>query len=96
MSAEDDESLYEQDGEAAREIAKYLPFFPFKGIPRFYDIGAFLYEPHVFQRIVDIFVSRYRKIEVDVIAGYASHYLLLSGWVRRAWALSSSTPLSSS
>jgi hypothetical protein len=69
MSADDEESLYEQDGAAAREIAKYLPFFPFKGIPRFYDIGAFLYEPHVFQRIVDIFVSRYRKIEVDVIAG---------------------------
>lgn len=31
---------YQQDGQEAREIAKYLPFFPFKGIPRFYDIGA--------------------------------------------------------
>jgi len=30
---------YEQDGEEAKEIAKYLPYFPFKGIPRFYDIG---------------------------------------------------------
>jgi adenine phosphoribosyltransferase len=79
MSDDDDESLYEQDGEAAREIAKYLPFFPFKGIPRFYDIGAFLYEPHVFQRIVDIFVSRYRKIEVDVIAGYVTQHLSIRG-----------------
>lgn len=70
MSDDEDDRVYEQDGEAAQEIAKYLPFFPFKGIPRFYDIGAFLYHPHVFQRIVDIFVSRYRKMTVDVIAGY--------------------------
>ena len=31
---------YEQDGEEAREIAKHLPYYPFKGIPRFYDIGT--------------------------------------------------------
>ena len=61
---------YQQDGDEAKEIAKYLPYFPFKGIPRFYDIGGFLYEPDVFQRIVDIFVDRYREIGVDVIAGY--------------------------
>ena len=34
---------YAQDGDEAKEIAEYLPYFPFKGIPRFYDIGAFLY-----------------------------------------------------
>ena len=34
---------YTQDGDEAKEIAQYLPYFPFKGIPRFYDIGAFLY-----------------------------------------------------
>ena len=62
-------SLYEQDGTEARQIAQYLPYFPFKGIPRFYDIGGFLYEPAVFRRIVDIFVHRYRDMKVDVIAG---------------------------
>lgn len=61
--------LYEQDGDEARQIAQYLPYFPFKGIPRFYDIGGFLYEPAVFRRIVDIFVHRYRDMAVDVIAG---------------------------
>jgi adenine phosphoribosyltransferase len=60
---------YTQDGEEAKEIAKYLPYFPFKGIPRFYDIGGFLYNPHVFQQIVDIFVHRYSEIGIDVIAG---------------------------
>lgn len=60
---------YEQDGEEAREIAKYLPYFPFKGIPRFYDIGGFLAEPEVFQKIVDIFVQRYEEIGIDSVAG---------------------------
>lgn len=60
---------YEQDGEEAREIAKYLPYFPFKGIPRFYDIGGFLEKPDVFQQIVDIFVKRYAEIGIDSVAG---------------------------
>jgi hypothetical protein len=61
---------YEQDGAEAREIAAYLPYFPFKGIDRFYDIGGFLYEPAVFRRIVNIFADRYREIGIDVVAGY--------------------------
>jgi hypothetical protein len=60
---------YETDGPEAAEIAKYLPYFPFKGISRFYDIGGFLNEPAVFQRIVNIFVDRYDEIGIDVIAG---------------------------
>ena len=60
---------YEQDGPEAREIAKYLPYFPFKGIDRFYDIGGFLFHPEIFQRIINIFADRYREIGIDVIAG---------------------------
>ena len=60
---------YKQDGEEAKEIAKYLPYFPFKGIDRFYDIGGFLAEPKVFQKIVDIFVDRYEAIGIDCVAG---------------------------
>jgi adenine/guanine phosphoribosyltransferase-like PRPP-binding protein len=65
-------SNYEQDGPEAREIAKHIPYFPFKGIPRFYDIGGFLAKPPVFQKIVDIFVHRYREIGIDSVAGYVS------------------------
>ena len=46
-----------------------VPYFPFKGIPRFYDIGGFLARPEVFQRIVDIFVARYAGLEIDSVAG---------------------------
>eukprot|EP00978_Attheya_sp_CCMP212_P015540 scaffold40038_cov40-Attheya_sp.AAC.2 len=77
LATKETTSKYEQDGEAAREIAKYLPYFPFKGIPRFYDIGGFLYEPLVFQRIVDIFVARYEEIGIDSIAGLDARGFIL-------------------
>ena len=62
-------TTYEQDGPEAKAIAKFLPYFPFKGIPRFYDIGGFLAAPEVFQNIVDIFASRYADIGIDSVAG---------------------------
>jgi hypothetical protein len=60
---------YVQDGPEAREIARVIPYFPFKNIPRFYDIGGFLSKPEVFQRIVDIFAARYSGIGIDSVAG---------------------------
>lgn len=74
---DDDDDRYAQDGPAAREIAKYLPYFPFKGIPRFYDIGGFLYEPDIFQKIVDIFAARYRSLDINVIAGLDARGFIL-------------------
>lgn len=62
-------TTYEQDGEEAKQIAQYLPYFPFKGIPKFYDIGGFLENPQIFQQIIDIFASRYDSIGIDSIAG---------------------------
>ena len=62
-------ATYEQDGPEAREIAKVIPYFPFKGIPRFYDIGGFLNKPAVFARIVEIFAARYADIGIDAVAG---------------------------
>lgn len=62
--------VYEQDGEEAREIAKVIPYFPFKGIPRFYDIGGFLSKPGEKENkkdgsVVmpfDLFIMRYYKM----------------------------------
>jgi len=68
-TCEDKKKEYHQDGEDAKQIAKYLPYFPFKGIPRFYDIGGFLAEPEIFQKIIDIFASRYGEIGIDSVAG---------------------------
>jgi adenine phosphoribosyltransferase len=70
-------SQYAQDGPEAKEIAKYMPYFPFKGIPRFYDIGGFLCEPEVFQKTVDIFVERYKTLDIDLIAGLDARGFIL-------------------
>jgi len=68
---------YAQDGPEARSLAKYLPYYPFKGIPRFYDIGGFLANPAAFQQIVDIFASRYAEIGIDSIAGLDARGFIL-------------------
>jgi len=68
---------YAQDGPEAKEISQYLPYFPFKGIDRFYDIGGFLYEPAIFQKVVDIFVDRYNEIGIDAVAGLDARGFIL-------------------
>lgn len=71
------DSLYAQDGPEAREIASVVPYFPFKGIERFYDIGGFLQRPDVFQKIVNIFADRYASLEVDSIGGLDARGFIL-------------------
>jgi hypothetical protein len=61
---------YEQNGPEAQRIAAVIPYFPFKGIPRFYDIGGFLARPDLLQLVIDIFASRYESMEIDSILGY--------------------------
>ena len=58
---------YTQDGEVAKEIASVTPYYPFKKIPRFYDIGGFLAHPEIFQKVVDAYVERYRGMDIDSI-----------------------------
>lgn len=68
LSAEK-QNKYKQDGPEAAEIASVIPYYPFKGIPRFYDIGGFLARPDIFQKIVDIFVDRYSELKIDAVGG---------------------------
>lgn len=60
---------YSPNGPVARRIASVTPYFPFKGIERFYDIGGFLKDPEAFQLAIDVFAERYRNIEIDSICG---------------------------
>jgi hypothetical protein len=67
------------DRPEAKEIAAVIPWFPFKGVPRFYDIGGFLAQPEIFQKVVDIFAKRY----VLVFVGSASLVACLTLTVER-------------
>ena len=70
-------SEYEQDGEAARRIAAVIPYYPFKGIPRFYDIGGFLQRPDIFQEVIDILAARYKDMKIDSIGGFDARGFIL-------------------
>lgn len=60
---------YTQDGPVAQRIASVTPYFPFKGIDRFYDIGGFLKDPEAFALVVEVLVERYRDADIDSVCG---------------------------
>mmetsp|Transcript_1040 Transcript_1040/g.1673 ORF Transcript_1040/g.1673 Transcript_1040/m.1673 type:complete len:232 (-) Transcript_1040:975-1670(-) len=55
--------------EAKKMIAAVTPYFAFKGIDRFYDIGGFLKYPEVFHVAIQAFVEHYKDMEIDSICG---------------------------
>ena len=61
---------YAQDGPVAQKIAAVIPYYPFKGIPRFYDINGFTQRPEIFQLVIDVFVARYKEMGVTSIGGF--------------------------
>ena len=71
------DSMYDQDGPIAQEIASVTPYYPFKAIPRFYDIGGFLAHPQIFQKVVDAYVQRYKDLNVDSIGGFDARGFVL-------------------
>jgi len=60
---------FTQDGPEAQRIASVIPYYPFHGVPRFYDISGMTHNPEAFQLCIDIFVRRYSTLGVDAIAG---------------------------
>ena len=47
-------SELKRDGPVARFIASTIPYYPFKGIDRFYDVGGMLMEPDAFECAVRV------------------------------------------
>ncbi|KAJ8612142.1 hypothetical protein CTAYLR_002454 [Chrysophaeum taylorii] len=60
---------YVADGPIAKRIARVTPYFPFKGIPRFYDIGGFLKDPEAFALVIEVLANRYAAERIDSICG---------------------------
>ena len=53
---------YTQDGPEAQRIASVIPYYPFHGVDRFYDISGMLQDPEAFQLCVDVFTKRYAAL----------------------------------
>ena len=58
-------------------IASVIPYYPFKGIDRFYDIQGLLNHPDLFQSTIDVFVERYRGLAIDRIGGFDARGFVL-------------------
>ena len=71
------EHEYKQDGPEALAIAAVIPYYPFHGVPRFYDISGMTHNPEIFQLCIDVFVRRYRQLGVDCIAGLDARGFIL-------------------
>ena len=68
----------------AKTIAASIPFYPFKGIERFYDIQGFLSEPILFKHIVNVLTARYRaKGVTKVCVGGGKGVRCVFGLLRR-------------
>lgn len=65
------------NGATAKRIASVTPYFPFKGLDRFVDIGGFLRNPEMFQLAIDVFVERYRKVEITSVTGFDARGFVL-------------------
>merc|ERR1711957_1028773 len=59
------------------EMPAVMPYYPFKKIPFFYDIGGFLKHPEIFQKVIDAYVDRYRNMEIDSIGGFDARGFVL-------------------
>ena len=68
---------YTQDGPVAKKIAAVIPYYKFKGIPRFYDINGFLMNPEIFQLVVDTFAQRYKNADITSIGGFDARGFVL-------------------
>lgn len=68
---------YRQDGPEAQAIAAVIPYYPFHGVDRFYDISGMTHNPEAFQACIDIFVKRYIPMQFDAIAGLDARGFIL-------------------
>jgi len=68
---------YKQDGPEARRIASVIPYYPYHGVDKFYDITGMLKDPVAFQLCIDVFVKRYTDLNIDCIAGLDARGFIL-------------------
>jgi len=66
------------DGPLAKEIAKVIPYFPYKKLDRFYDIGGVLKHPKLFNAMCSVMAKRYRKLGVTKILGFEARGFLFT------------------
>ncbi|CAE8633699.1 unnamed protein product, partial [Polarella glacialis] len=60
------------------EIAKVIPYFPYKKLDRFSDIGGILKHPKLFDAMCSVMAKRYRKLGATKILGFEARGCLFT------------------
>mmetsp|Transcript_35819 Transcript_35819/g.65024 ORF Transcript_35819/g.65024 Transcript_35819/m.65024 type:complete len:337 (-) Transcript_35819:274-1284(-) len=68
----------ETDGPLAKEIAAIIPYYPYKKLDRFYDVGGLLAHPKLFNAMCAVMAKRYRKLGVTKILGFEARGFLFT------------------
>lgn len=66
------------DGPLAKEIAAVIPWFPYKKLPKFFDIQGLLRHPKLFNAMCAVMAKRYRKMGVTKIAAFEARGFVFS------------------
>merc|ERR1719188_1503583 len=66
------------DGPLAKDIAKVIPYFPYKGLDKFYDMQGLLQHPKLFNAACAVMAKRYRKMGVTKLAAFEARGFIFS------------------
>ncbi|KAG5192964.1 phosphoribosyltransferase-like protein [Tribonema minus] len=68
---------YVPDGPDAQRIAAVIPYYRFKSIDRFYDVGGLVGDVEMFQLCIQILTHRYSGMDIDCVGGLDARGFLL-------------------
>lgn len=60
------------------EVAAALPYYPFKGIDRFYDVQGLLNKPHLFEQMCDMLAARCAELGITKIVAFEARGFLFT------------------
>lgn len=66
------------DGPLAKEVAAVIPYFPYKGLEKFYDVQGLLNHPTLFNAVCAVMAKRLRNQGVTKVAGFHARGYLFS------------------
>ena len=70
---------------ALQYVAGYeVPFYEYKGIDHFYDIGGILAQPELFDQVTDVMAKKAKELNATHIAGFDARGFLFTDVARKA------------
>lgn len=66
------------DGALAKEVAKVIPYYPYKKLEKFYDVQGLLHHPNLFDAVCTVMAKKFRKMGVTKLCAFEARGFLFS------------------